>query len=147
VANNYACIRPGGSLETRNLRIDADASVARFVAGVAAPCGRALGGVTLFLVAVAQQGAELPTVTWELHHRYGESDTSSELVTSGTLAAWTSDADWSRRGSIVEVSGGLATGYEWRARVSGAEPLRVGLLWVVGSPTGLARAVAMGGLC
>lgn len=147
--NVYATVEPGGAVETANVTIPADASVARFVAGVEAPPCRALGGIALYLVSVAKGGGALPTITWELLRRYGESDEAVEAIAgaSGTLGSWTEAGEWSRRGSLVEVTGGLVTGYELRARVSGSAPLRVGLLWVVGLPTGVARVVTLGGLC
>lgn len=146
MSNVYATVCGGTAVDTRNVDILSDAAVARFVAGVQAPKGGALGGVSLYLTAAAQNDATLPTVTWELWRRFGENDEAAELVTNNTLSTWTTAENWHRRGSIVDVSGGLVSGYELRARVSSVRELRVSLRWVVGLPTGLVRAVTNGSL-
>ena len=140
-------IRGGGAVwhDRRHVAVIAEfAPVSRVVT-----CnGGLLGSCALWVDEATDGGAGLaspPTVEWELWAVYG---TGSVAVpgASGNLSALTT---WSNTtGTVVRVANLLAEGYELRAHVDGAGPIRLKLRWLVGpaATVGGALTVALGSL-
>lgn len=119
------------------------ASAVAGVSGVRVRCeGVPLGGVALYLDAWEGAGLAIPPgIAWELRATYGA---QGETLASGVL----SNLATLGSGSIVRVTGCLAEGFEFWARVtSGAVPVTVRLRWMVApASAGAAYAVTNGTL-